>query len=194
MGGGASSSFEILEDMNFLKENSAEPPAADEVPLRSILELSNTTISAAERGLEVTIVEAEVGDFLAFFFVVVVVVAEVVADNEEEKEEEGVMRERKSRSCSGISSVVASAFRFFDPAPVAPVAAATVVVVVAVLGLKMVLTSFFFLRGAGAAMALAAAFLSITRSMLCYFLVFRFGDAVCECGRPEQEKGVVKRS
>ena len=154
MGGGASSSFEILEDMNFLKENSAEPPAA-EVPLRSILELSNTTISAAERGLEVTIVEEEVGDFLAFFFVVVVVIAEAVADNEEE---EGVMRERKSRSCSGISSVVVSAFRFFDPAPVAPVAALTVVVV-PVLGLKIVLTSFFFLRGAGAALALAAAFL-----------------------------------
>lgn len=175
MGGGASSSFEILEDINFLKENSAEPPAAEEVPLRSILELSKTTISAAERGLEVTIVEEEMGDFLAFFFVVVVVVAEVVADNEEEEEEEeGVMRERKSRSCSGISSVAASAFRFFDPVPVAPVAAVTVVVV-AVLGLKMVLTSFFFLRGAGAAMALAAAFLSITRSMLCSFLVFGLG-------------------
>lgn len=153
--------------MNFLKENSAEPPAAEEVPLRSILELSNTTISAAERGLEVTMVEEEMGDFLAFFFVVVVavVVAEDVAENEDE---EGVMRERKSRSCSGMSSVVVSAFRFFDPAPVAPVAPVTLVVV-AVLGLKMVLTSFFFLRGAGAATALAAAFLSITRSMLCCF-------------------------
>lgn len=155
MGGGASSSFEILEDMNFLKLKSALPPAA-EAPLRSILEESKTTTSAEDRGLEVMTVEAEVGDFLAFFFVAVVVVVDV--ENEDE-EEEGVIRERKSRSCSGMSSVVVSAFRFFDTT--APAFAEETVVE----GLKMVLTSFFFLRGAGAAMALAAAFLSITRSM-----------------------------
>lgn len=145
--------------MNFLKLNSVPPVEAD-APLPPTLDASKTTTSAPVRGFEEGAEEED--DFLAFLGF------DGAGGVEYEFSEEEVMRARKSRSWSGVlgDSVdeVKGAFLFFDEVDVEVVEAVRVEEMV--LGRIMVLTSFFFLRGAGAAEARAAACFVRTRSIV----------------------------
>lgn len=148
--------------MNFLKLNSV-PPAEADAPLPPTLDASKTTTSAPVRGFEEGAEEED--DFLAFLGF------DGAGGVEDECSEEEVMRARKSRSWSGVLSdsvdEVEGAFLFFDAVNVdVDVVDAVIVAEEVVLGRMMVLTSFFFLRGAGAAKARAAACFVRTRSIV----------------------------
>lgn len=142
-----------------MKLNSVPPVEAD-APLPPTLDASKTTTSAPVRGFEEGVEEED--DFLAFLGF------DGAGGVEDECSEEEVMRVRKSRSWSGVLSdsvdEVKGAFLFFDDVDVDVVDAVRVEEVV--LGRMMVLTSFFFLRGAGAAEARAAACFVRTRSIV----------------------------
>lgn len=141
-----------------MKLNSV-PPAEADAPLPPTLDASKTMTSAPVRGFEESAEEED--DFLAFL-------GFDGAGGVEDECSDEVMRARKSRSWSGVLSdsvdEVKGAFLFFDDVDVGVVDAVRTEELV--LGRMMELTSFFFLRGAGAAEARAAACFVRIRSIV----------------------------